>query len=136
VTKVDDLEERIAKLEARVTQLETAAPEPTAAPTAVKSQSISEFIRATAPSSDVEKALVIGYFLEHFESASPFTAREIEAGFKRAREQTPVNVNDTINKNIRKGYMMDATSKKDGVKAWQLTNSGDSRVVDLKRRVS
>ncbi|MEM2125724.1 MAG: hypothetical protein QXQ53_04935 [Candidatus Methanosuratincola sp.] len=53
-----------------------------------------------------------------------FNVQDLEKGFRDAKEKVPVNVNDCVNKNIRKGHMMDAEEKKDGIKAWCLTNSG------------
>ena len=44
----------------------------------------------------------------------------------------PANINDAVNKNIEKGYIMDA-KKKDSKKAWTLTATGERFVEnDLK----
>jgi hypothetical protein len=127
---VEDITTRIAELEARVARLEAAA---TLAPTspAQKQLSLGEFLLSTSPKSDVDKALVIGYYLEQFEKTTPFTSKELEAAFRRAKEPPPVNTNETVNKNVRKGTIMEAREKKDGLKAWTLTNSGEARVVDM-----
>lgn len=129
----DEVFDRLSKLEERVARLESKLTEPEGVRSKSRGQSVAEFIRATSPASVVEKTLVIGYFLEHFEGVNPFNARDVESAFRRAKEPPPANVNEAINKNIRKGLVMEAAEKKDGLKAWMLTNSGDSRVVELKR---
>jgi hypothetical protein len=70
---------------------------------------------------------VIGYFLEKFEGLGQFNVNDVEDGFKEAREPAPRNLNEMVNKNIGKGFMMES-GEKDGLKAWNLTNSGEAYV--------
>ena len=124
-TRISDLEARVRALEDRLRDSPVGFGQ--------KKESISEFVRALSPGSDVEKTLVIAYFLEHVEGIAPFNARDIEDGYLRAKEPRPGNVNETVNKNIRKGYLMEMKTLKNGMKAWSVTNSGDSHVVELRR---
>jgi hypothetical protein len=94
----------------------------------IKKLSIKEFILEKKPSDDVQKTLVIGYYLEHFEDMESFNVQDITEGFRAARETVPSNVNDKVNSNIEKGYFMVAKEKKDKLKAWYLTNSGEKFV--------
>lgn len=54
--------------------------------------------------------------------------KDIESGFRAAKEPLPKNINDNINKNISKGHMMEAEQKKDNKLAWVLTNTGEQCV--------
>lgn len=48
------------------------------------------------------------------------------SGFEKAKEKTPANINDRVNKIIANtGYIMETKEKKDNLKAWTLTNSGE-----------
>ena len=117
--KLEDHENRISALEgipAKRTQVEG------------KKLSIKEFLLAKKPTDDVQRTLVIGYYLEHFELMDRFNARDVADGFRAAKESLPTNINDKVNSNIGKGYMMEAKEKKDKFKAWVLTNSGEKFV--------
>lgn len=93
-----------------------------------KKLSLNEFILLKNPSDDVQRTLCIGYFLENYDGLSSFNKNDLEAGFRRAREKLPPNVNDKVNLNIKKGYMDGAGEEKDSLKAWVLTNSGQDEV--------
>jgi len=119
MTKLGDHESRISALEGM----------PAKKPQAEgKKLSLKEFILTKKPGDDVQKTLVIGYYLEHFESMDRFKARDLADGFRSAKEPPPTNINDKVNLNIGKGYMMEAKEKKDKFKAWVLTNSGEKFV--------
>lgn len=90
--------------------------------------SLKEFILNKKPSDDIQKTLVIGYYLEHYSGEKSFNVRDLVEGFRSARESVPGNVNNKVNINISKGHMMDAREKKDKLKAWVLTNTGEKFV--------
>lgn len=120
------INERLEDHEARISALETLLGRK---PEAVKKpQSIREFMLEKKPGNDVQRTLVIGYYLENYESLASFNAKDLERGFRRAKERVPENVNDKVQKNVRKGHMMEAKDKKDNLKAWILTNSGEEHV--------
>lgn len=99
-----------------------------------KQISIKEFILTKKPKNDVEKTLVIGYYLEKFREMSFFNAKDLEDGFREAKEKVPANINYKVIKNIEKGFMMEAKEKKDKLKAWVLTSTGERFVEnDLKK---
>lgn len=116
---VEDHEERISKLES----LFQTKPE-----VVKKKASIQEFILSKKPKNDVQKLLSISYYLEKYEGISSFNVRDLENNFRAAKEKVPKNVGDIVQKNIKKGYMMKAEEKKDDLKAWLLTNSGEKHV--------
>jgi len=98
-------------------------------PTQTKKQiSIKEFILTKRSENDVEKTLVIGYYFEKFRDMSSFNVKDLEEGFREAKEKVPANINDKIIKNIKKGFMMELKEKKDKLKAWTLTSTGEGFV--------
>jgi hypothetical protein len=90
--------------------------------------SIREFILEKRPGTDIEKALVVGFFLERYQNTSSFNTDDLENCFLEAKEPAPNNINLAIIGNIKKGQMMEVKEKKNGKKSWMLTNTGTSRV--------
>ena len=131
-----DHEERIKSLEQRleprkaveakvVVQQPAPAPAPTpVAPPAPKVPTVRHFILEKGPTDDVQRALVIGYFLEKHGAYGSFNAKDIEKGFVEGREKVPGNISDKLLKNVWKGNMMQVKEDKDGLKAYVLTNAG------------
>ena len=118
-----DHEERIRSLEKRFVE----APPPSEekpVPQAPKGPSIRQFMVEKSPTDDVQRALVIGYYLERHAEFKSFNAKDIEKGFVDAREKVPGNVPDKLLKNVWKGAMMQVQEDKDGLKAYVLTNAG------------
>lgn len=98
--------------------------------TASKPMSIKEFILEREPQSDIQKALAIGYYLEKYEGLLSFNVRDLADGFRAAKEAVPGNVGDKVQANIRKGHMMEAKDKKENLKAWMLTSTGEKHVAN------
>ncbi len=122
---IDEILKKLAELESRVSALEGRTDKRTAED---KKLSVKEFLLTKKPTDNVQRTLVIGYYLEHFESMDRFNIRDLADGFRWAKEPPPTNINDKVNLNIRKGYMMEAKEKKDKFKAWVLTSSGEKFV--------
>lgn len=97
-------------------------------PAIEKKLSIKEFILSKNPTNDIQKTLAIGYYLEKYEGLSSFNVKDLEKGFHDAKESAPENINYKVIINIQKGYMMESKEKKDDLKAWNLTNSGEKLV--------
>ena len=93
-------------------------------PTVPKAPSLSRFANEKNPADDVQRSLVIGYYLEKHANHAAFNAKDLEKGFVDAKEKVPGNVEDKILKNVWKGHMMQAQEDKDGLKAYALTASG------------
>jgi hypothetical protein len=121
-----DLESRLSKLEARVEKLEKMnSTARAAAPGQVKKLSAKEFLMTKNVGSELQKVVALSYFLEHQEGLSAFNVADLEAAFRSAREKPPKNLNDAVNKNIARGFIMEAAEKKDSKKAWNLTSTGE-----------
>lgn len=120
-----DLNEVMKKLEGIESRLAALETSPRKAEGNGKVLSIKEFILGKKPEDGVQTTLVIGYFLEHFRGENSFNIRDLNESFRSAREPVPANINDKVNLNISKGHMMPAKEKKDNLKAWVLTNTGE-----------
>jgi len=90
-----------------------------------KKMSIKEFILTKNAKDDQRRTLTIGYFLEKYGDSTSFHVKDLEKCFREAKMAPPQNINDKVNKNIAKGYMMEAAETKDNKKAWVLTNTGE-----------
>jgi len=117
--KLEEHEKRISKLESSF----QTKPE-----VGKKETSIKEFILSKKPKDDLQKTLAIGYYFEKHEAFFSFNAKDLEEGFRAAKEKIPKNINDKVIKNIEKGHIMEAKEKKNNLKAWILTNTGEEFV--------
>lgn len=93
-----------------------------------RKQSAREFLTTKKAVAETQKVLVFAYFLEHYEGLQSFNVLDLDAAFRSARELPPKNINDTVNKNVARGLIMEAREKKNSKKAWQLTATGEQFV--------
>lgn len=93
-----------------------------------KKLSVKEFLLSLKTDGDVQKTLAIGYYLENYKELRIFNRKDLESAFREAKEGIPSNTNDKVNQSIKKGHMMEADEKKDNLKAWSLTNTGEKFV--------
>jgi hypothetical protein len=119
--KFAEHEERLQKLEAKIQGSASAS-----VGGSQKMISPKEFLLERKPSGDVQKTLVLCYYIEHTMGLTPFNIDDLSKVFKLAKEAVPSNLNDKINKNIDKGYLVEADEKKEAKKAWHLTVSGEN----------
>jgi len=117
--KLEEHEKRIIKLE----NLFQSKPEPVK-----KELSIKEFILLKRPNNDVQMTLAIGYYFEKYQGFPSFNVKDLESGFRTAKEKVPLNIPDKVQLNMKKGHMDEAKEKKDSIKAYYLTNSGEQFV--------
>jgi|ERR1035438_9428680 hypothetical protein len=120
--RIKSLEQKMGVGEAVAQQLPPQSVQPV--PVAPKVHSIRQFMVEKSPTDDVQRSLVIGYYLEKQSGLASFNAKDIEKGFLDAREKVPGNVADKILKNVWKGHMMQVKDDKDSLKAYVLTNAG------------
>lgn len=120
---LDDHEQRILQLEA----LFKKNPE-----TSVKKElSPKEFMLMIEPKGEPQKTLCVAFYLEKYRSVMPLNVKDLELGFREAKETVPANINYLAISNIRQGYLMEAKGKKDGFKSWSLTASGEKFIESL-----
>jgi hypothetical protein len=127
--KLDQLDARLGRLETdNTTDLNTGNGEQER--TSGRKLSVKEFLIERDPSDDVQKTLAIGYFLETHQGILSFNKKDLEKGFRAAKESLPLNINDKVNMCIRNGHMMDAEEKKDNMKAWVITRAGEQYLMN------
>lgn len=121
--EIDTIRKTLDQHEKRISHLESMAK--TRPAEFKKELSIKEFILQKGATSDLAKTLAVGYYLERYRKVCPFNAKDLEELFMEAKEPVPTNINDAVNKNIERGYIMEAKEKKEGKKAWTLTATGE-----------
>lgn len=132
--RIKQLEERMSLLERKLTG--SVINPDVIAVTEVKSidkrVSIKEFLYENEPKNDVQRTLLIGYFLEHLKGYSSFNKNDIEDQYRAAKVPVPKNINDKVNMCIKNRFMMESDGLKDGMKSWVLTMTGEKTVQDKK----
>lgn len=123
---VKGLDGRVSKLEEGATHSEAQTAGRQAFPE--KKLSLKEFIISRGPSNAVQMTLTIAYHLENQEGVSPFNTADLEQGFRTAREPVPANINDKANMCVKNGHFMEEKNKKDNMKAWVVTRTGEEIV--------
>jgi hypothetical protein len=126
---LEALAARLQALEGRVAELEKDAVHGAAGPSSQpKKQSAKEFLIGKTISSELQRVVALAFYLERQEGLTSFNVSDLEGVFRQAREKLPKNMNDAVNKNIARGFLMEAAAKKDSKKAWQLTATGERYV--------
>lgn len=124
----DEYRKRLEEHERRITDLEKKLGDGRALEVPVKTTSIKELMLEKKPKDDVQKTLLIGYYLEKHSKMKDFTPNDLKEGFGSAKEPIPGNVSDKIAQNIRKGHLMEMSKKDDGRRALTVTSSGEKFV--------
>jgi len=132
-SKLDVILEAIKNLEARVTRIESGsshatAGEKAAVPAASKKLSIKEFLLEHPPTTDIQRTLAVGYFLETHAGMASFTRADLEKGYRDAKEPMPSNIGVNIKHCIKNGHMMEAEQKKNNKTAYLITRRGEQFV--------
>ena len=124
---MDDFEQRLKNLEDRVEVLESGLVETVRTTTVINPEnrvSFVEFLNQKKLDNDVKRTLAVAYWLDYFEKVDSFNVSDIEKYFRLARYSIPKNLNDKINMNVKNKHMALLKKKKDGKKAWYITNMG------------
>ena len=93
-----------------------------------KRKSIKEFILEKKPTGIYQIGIAIGYYLEKKLKMSSFTHKDLEQGFRDAKEPLPRNLSDLVYKNVKNGWFMELKEQKNNAKSWVLTSSGERLV--------
>lgn len=132
MTNKKNIEERVNALEQKVSKLEgilaVGTHEDHKANSSGKKLTVKEFVLGKNLKGDVQKTLIIAYYLEKYENMLSVNVDDLAKYLRLAKEPVPSNLNDKINMNIRKGHVAEAEEKKDGKKAWYLTSTGENYV--------
>jgi hypothetical protein len=92
---------------------------------------ISEFLAQANIKTETERVVAILY--HHFHNGQPSSTRaEIVQAYSSARIRLPKNLSDVIARCIRKGHIIEAPERKEGAKAWQITQTiGEKHIREL-----
>jgi predicted metal-dependent hydrolase len=104
-------------------------PAPPSPPT-LKAKSPAEFFKMSNPKTDVDRTLAAAYFLEKYRNAQDASAAEIRDVIKEAKRPPPTNINDSVNGNIRKGFIMMAGDRENKM-VFVLTSDGEAAVEQM-----
>lgn len=99
-----------------------------------KKYSLAEFLKTKDAKNHGDKILVFAYYLQEYENISSFNLDDIEQCYMKVKVPKTTNFSPYFTQLVSKGYIMDATEKKDNKKSWTLTNSGDEYVGSLSRQ--
>src|SRR5258708_6875204 len=113
--KVSDLEKRVEKLEQ---MFSTTTPKEQTTTQRRSQTSVVEFLREKKPTSAVEKALTFAVYHENQSGKDVFNVDDVLSLWRQAKESPPTNVNDLINKNIKKGLIAEEKVEKGQRKCW------------------
>ena len=125
----EELIKKVIDLETRVNALEHGGNSSTPSSVVARPRvSIAEFLREKKPVTTVDKALAFAVFYERNSDAQSFGTEDLLTLWRQAKETMPANINDLINKNVKKGMIAEEPAKKDGKKKWYVTGSGSDLV--------
>jgi hypothetical protein len=105
--------------------------EPNRVPRSQKPYSAAELFAAKGWSTEIDKVVLSGFFLERHGGSESYTIEEVKNCLIAAKVPLPKNVNLAILQAVQKGLMMEIPSKSGPRKAWSLTQTGERYVEDL-----
>lgn len=124
----EEVSKQISDLQARVSKLEqmVIGSDPVKSVSAPKRAQVSvvEFLREKKPVTAVDKALVFAVYHENNSGIDTFNTEDLLTLWRQAKEAPPANINDLINKNIKKGFVAEEKTEKGQKKSWYVTSSG------------
>lgn len=130
--KFDAILEAIKNLDARITKIEANPTGSSSGKTAMgasgKKLSIREFLLKHPPTTDVQRTLAVGYYLETHEGMGSFTNADLERGYRDAKHSLPSNMSMNIKRCIEAGNMMETKEKKDKKPTYVVTSTGEQFV--------
>lgn len=84
------------------------------------------------PSKHTDSVAVFAYWLFKAEKMNSFNVQDILDCYDKTRKAKPSNVNQIINQNVATHIFAEASEKKDGLKAWIITRTGEEYVAQMK----
>lgn len=128
LSAIKGLEARVSMIEAGTAVQSSAGKKTVAHASGTKKTSIKEFLLEHPPTTDIQRTLAIGYFLETNAGMTSFNRPDLEKGYSDAKESPPSNIGGNIRHCIKQGHMMEADDKKDKKTAYTVTRTGEQFV--------
>ncbi|MBU4201189.1 MAG: hypothetical protein KKG09_07710 [Verrucomicrobia bacterium] len=95
-----------------------------------KALSVAQFFKKCNLTTDNNRVLVAGYYLEKNKGRDNFTVSELKELFTEGRRKPPANTHDAVNQNIKKGMLMPAGDR-EKTKTFVVTSDGEEYVETL-----
>jgi len=96
-------------------------------------ETLGEFLdRKGNPQKHTDLVAVYAYWIFKKESVESFNVRDIVNCYDKTRRVKPKNPNQIINVNVRNHFFAESGDKKDGLKAWIITRTGEDYVEQMK----
>ncbi|WP_135665199.1 hypothetical protein [Halorhabdus rudnickae] len=124
MTEVEALETRVEELESRVNELEQLIHDGQGTDEVT---GLREFVNQINPSTHVERALAIGYYLEQYQGQENFTRADLEEEYRTCRVQKPANMSDVL-ANLREKEWAMPDGEKGQSKPHRLTADGLTQI--------
>jgi len=80
------------------------------------------------PSKHTDSMAVFAYWLFKVKKMKSFNVKDIIDCYNKTRKAKPSNPNQIINENVKRRIFAEASEKKDGLKAWVITRTGEEYV--------
>lgn len=87
-------------------------------------ESVVSFLNEKSFANDSDIVMGVAYYIDCINNDGPFTSKDIENKLSEARQAKPSNIAHCINLNIKKGFIREISTKKDGKKAYQVLSDG------------
>jgi hypothetical protein len=84
------------------------------------------------PSKHTDSMAIFAYWLFKVEKAESFNVKDMIDCYDKTRKAKPSNPNQIINQNVQRHIFAEASEKKDGLKAWVITRTGEEFVEQMK----
>ncbi|MGD9889927.1 MAG: hypothetical protein AB7R89_04880 [Dehalococcoidia bacterium] len=88
---------------------------------------LTEFLAAKKVTTHPDRVVAIAYFTYHTQNGAGVTTQDLTDAYSRARVKKPQNFPDVIAACVRRGRLVEG-DRKDGMKAWVITRTGESYV--------
>ena len=102
------------------------SPIPTSSLSEGKKVSPAEFLRKISHTSQLDRALALGYYMERMQAMQSFTTKDL-AELSRQVKYPFANVSESVSRLVGRGLMMSAGDK-DGSRAYALTATGEQMI--------
>lgn len=102
-------------------------------PGTAKVYSPGEFFASRNWSTEVDKVILAGSFLERYSSLGAYSVQQIRSCLTSAKITPPKNVNLAVFQAVQRGWMMEVQREKDPTKVWALTQTGEKKVEEMSR---
>ena len=89
---------------------------------------LNEFLASVSPKSHVDRTTAMAFYSFRSGDDTGVTVEEVLDAYGRVRVAKPKNIHDVIAQCVKRGLLIESGSRKEGVKAWVVTPTGERYV--------